>query len=83
MITTVTLWTLLVWAETMASSSALSSTQVPGFANREACLAAMGTLRDSNIAVLATNNRRVGESGIDIKLMVCIPVTQERAQNSG
>lgn len=82
MITTVTLWTLLVWAEPRASTSALASTQVPGFATREACLAAMGMLRESNTSALAQAGRNGrGEFGIDIKLMSCIPV--ETRQDPG
>lgn len=84
MLTTVTLWTLLVWAEPRRSSNALAATQVPGFATREACLTAMGVLRESNSVAQASSSRsRIGETGLDIKLMTCIPVLQERNQDPG
>ena len=83
MLTTITLWTLLVWAETRASSDALAATQVPGFATREACMAALAVLRESNAVAHASGSGRLGERGIDIKLMTCIPVLQERNQNTG
>lgn len=76
---TITLWTLLVWAEPRSESQAITSTQVPGFATREACLSAREMLIAANGALhLETRSRGVGERGIDIKLALCIPVVQER-----
>lgn len=79
MIATVTLWTLLVWAETRSSTDALAVTQVPGFATRELCVAAANQIRVDNEEAARNGGRpRLGERGIDIKLMSCIPVQTPR-----
>ena len=84
MLETITLWTLLVWAETRASAQALAATQVPGFATREACHEAREALIVANAAAShGAGSRRLGETGVDIKLSLCIPVRQPLGQNPG
>lgn len=81
MIETVALWTLLVWADPRFTTGGLVTVQIPGFASREACMAAAGVLRESNaLAVASSRERGVGEGerGIDIKLISCIPVETRR-----
>ena len=72
MLTTVTLWTLMIWAEPIASSSAMTVTILPGFASEASCFKARERIVMENAA--RTGGRGSGPRGIDIKLITCVPV---------
>jgi hypothetical protein len=75
MIATITLWTMLLWAESRASSSSLESTQINGFATQEACLTALAQITGINKRLQnERGSARSGETGVDFKLTMCIPV---------
>jgi hypothetical protein len=76
MITTVTLWTLLIWAEPIASSTALTVATIPGFANEASCLKARERIVMENAA--RSGGRGSGQRGIDIKLITCVEVEYGR-----
>jgi hypothetical protein len=70
---TITLWTLLLVAESRGSSN-MTSMQIPGFASREACSNAQALITGTNAQAMARSSRAVGENGVDIKLIMCVPV---------
>jgi hypothetical protein len=75
MLTTVTLWTLMIWAEPKRSTQALSVASITGFVSERSCQAA----RERIVMENATRTGRgSGETGIDIKLITCVPVVHER-----
>lgn len=76
MITTVTLWTLMIWAEPIASSSAMTVATIPGFASESGCLKARERIVMENAA--RSGGRRYGQTGIDIKLVTCVEVEYGR-----
>ena len=76
MLTTVTLWTLMIWAEPNASSSAMTVATVPGFANEKSCQAARDRILMENAS--RSGRRGSGPTGVDIKLITCIPVEYEK-----
>ena len=76
MIATITLWTMLLWAEPFNSERAMAVTQVSGFATQESCLAAVAAIvaRNTQLANVRKNSwqrSRYGEYGVDFKLTVC------------
>jgi hypothetical protein len=75
-LSTITLWTLIIWAEPNASSRAMTVATVPGFATEKSCQAA----RDRILMENASRSGRsgTGPTGIDIKLITCIPVEYEK-----
>jgi len=80
-IETVVAWTLLVWADPRFTTGGLVTVQIPGFASRDACMAAAGALSESNARAVASSRERgvgEGERGIDIKLVSCLPVETRR-----
>ena len=77
MITTVTLWTLMIWAEPIASSSAMTVAILPGFASEASCFKARERIVMENAA--RSGSRRAGQTGIDIKLITCVPVESDKA----
>ena len=76
MITTVTLWTLMIWAEPIASSSAMTVAILPGFASESSCLKARERIVMENAA--RSGGRGSGQKGIDIKLITCVEVEYGR-----
>lgn len=76
MLTTVTLWTLMIWAEPLHSRQALSVANLAGFATEASCLAA----RDRIITETSSQSggRGTGQTGIDIKFITCVPVEYEK-----
>jgi len=80
MLTTVTLWTLMIWAES-TTGRALTVTTVPGFANEKSCQSAQQKVVMKN-AALSSGQTGIGKSngqtGIDIKLIICVPVEYEK-----
>lgn len=75
MITTVTLWTLMIWAEPNAARS-LTVTTVPGFVSEASCHKARERIVMENAA--RSGGRNTGQTGIDIKLIACVPVEYDR-----
>lgn len=71
MLTTVTLW-----AEPLNSRASLTASTIPGFATEKSCQAARDRLIMENAA--QTGGRGVGQTGIDIKLITCVPVEYEK-----
>ncbi len=76
MLTTVTLWTLMIWAEPLNSRASLTASTIPGFATEKSCQAARDRLIMENAA--QPGGRGVGQTGIDIKLITCVPVEYEK-----
>ena len=50
MLTTVTLWTLMIWAEPLNSRASLTASTIPGFATEKSCQAARDRLIMENAA---------------------------------
>lgn len=75
MLTTVTLWTLMIWAEPNAARS-LTVATVPGFSTEKSCQAARQKVVMENAAL--SGGRSTGLNGIDIKFITCIPVEHEK-----
>lgn len=76
MLTTVTLWTLMIWAEPLNSRASLTASTIPGFATEKSCQAARDRLIMENAA--QTGGRSTGQNGIDIKFITCVPVEYEK-----
>jgi hypothetical protein len=64
MLTIVTLWTLMIWAEPIASSSAMTVATIPGFASESSCLKARERIVMENAA--RSGGRRSGQTGIAV-----------------
>lgn len=75
MLATVTLWTLMIWAESVHGRT-LTATTVPGFATEKSCQAARQKVVMENAAL--SGGRSVGQTGIDIKFITCVPVEYEK-----
>lgn len=76
MLTTITLWTLMIWAEPNASSRAMTVATVPGFSTEKSCQAARQKVVMENAAL--SGDRNTGQTGIDIKFITCVPVEYEK-----
>ena len=72
MLATVTLWTLMIWAEPVNSRSALATNNLAGFATEASCLAARDRIIMEN--AVRSGGRGSGPNGIDIKFITCVPV---------
>lgn len=75
-LSTITLWTLIIWAEPNASSRAMTVATVPGFATEKSCQAARDRIVIENSA--RGRGRGLGQTGIDIKFITCVPVEYEK-----
>lgn len=68
MLTTVVLWSLVIWAEPKQSYRGIGSLHIPGFATEQACSTQLNRIIETNNA-----QRRV-----DIKWAFCLPVETVR-----
>lgn len=81
MLEVVTLYTLLIWAEPRSGSRALAVSQVLGFVSEESCNTAARAITEANDRAQASAptgwraSGMTGMTGIDIKLIACVPVS--------
>jgi hypothetical protein len=78
MLSTVTLWTLMIWA-TSPASDRLAVTNIGGFASEKSCREARSKIIFDNYTGEQSWVSRSGrKTHIHIRLITCVPVEQER-----